>query len=130
MPKVIQELTWMAENKIDYVTIADANFGVFTDRDLEVTEKLVELQEMYGYPKVVDATWYKNSSNEILEIVKKFISSGFNRGLTLSVQSMDMDVLDEIRRRNMEISDLKMIFDKCNKEQIPSYTELILGLPK
>lgn len=42
---------------------------------------------------------------------------------------MDMDVLDEIRRRNMEISDLKMIFDKCNKEQIPSYTELILGLP-
>lgn len=129
MPKVIQELTWMSEKSVEYVTIADANFGVFTDRDLEVTEKLVELQEMYGYPKVVDATWYKNSSNEILEIVKKFISSGFNRGLTLSVQSMDMDVLTEIRRRNMEISDLKMIFDKCNKEQIPSYTELILGLP-
>ena len=63
-----------------------------------------------GIPKVVDATWYKNSSNEILEIVKKFISSGSNRGLTLSVQSMDMDVLDEIRRRNMEISDSKMIF--------------------
>ncbi len=129
MPKVIQELTWMSEKSVEYVTIADANFGVFTDRDLEVTEKLVELQEMYGFPKVVDATWYKNSSDEILEIVKKFISSGFNRGLTLSVQSMDMDVLTEIRRRNMEASDLKMIFDKCNKEQIPSYTELILGLP-
>ncbi len=130
MPKVIQELTWMAEHKIEYVTIADANFGVFTDRDLEVTERLVELQNKYGYPKVVDATWYKNSSDEILEIVKKFIGSGFNRGLTLSVQSMDMDVLTEIRRRNMEISDLKLIFDKCNTEGIPSYTELILGLPK
>ena len=129
IPKVLQELTWMSENKIDYVTIADANFGVFTDRDLEFTEKLVELQNEYGYPKVVDATWYKNSSDEILEIVKKFISSGFNRGLTLSVQSMDMDVLDEIKRRNMEMSDLKMIFDKCNREGIPSYTELILGLP-
>ena len=130
MPKVIQELTWMSEKSVEYVTIADANFGVFTDRDLEVTERLVELQNEYGYPKVVDATWYKNSSDEILEIVKKFISSGFNRGLTLSVQSMDFDVLEEIRRRNMEISDLKMIFDKCNKEGIPSYTELILGLPK
>ena len=129
MPKVLQELVWMAEHKVDYVTIADANFGVFTDRDLEVTEELVKLQDKYGFPKVVDATWYKNSSDEILEIVKKFISSGFNRGLTLSVQSMDMDVLTEIRRRNMEISDLKMIFDKCNKENIPSYTELILGLP-
>jgi len=130
IPKVIQELTWMAENQIDYVTIADANFGVFTDRDMEVTEKLVDLQNTYGYPKVVDATWYKNSSDEILEIVKKFISSGFNRGLTLSVQSMDFDVLEEIKRRNMEMSDLAMIFDKCNKEGIPSYTELILGLPK
>jgi putative methyltransferase len=130
IPKVLQELTWMSENKVDYVTIADANFGVFTDRDLEFTEKLVELQNEYGYPKVVDATWYKNSSDEILEIVKKFISSGFNRGLTLSVQSMDMDVLEEIKRRNMEMSDLKMIFDKCNREGIPSYTELILGLPK
>jgi len=129
MPKVLQELTWMAENKIDYVTIADANFGVFTDRDLEVTNTLVDLQNTYGYPKVVDATWYKNSSDEILEIVKKFISSGFNRGLTLSVQSMDMDVLEEIKRRNMEMSDLTMIFDKCNREGIPSYTELILGLP-
>ena len=117
-------------NVIDYVTIADANFVVFTDRDMEVTEKLVDLQKQYGYPKVVDATWYKNSSDEILEIVKKFISSGFNRGLTLSVQSMDFDVLDEIKRRNMEMSDLAMIFDKCNKENIPSYTELILGLPK
>lgn len=130
VPKVLQELTWMSEKSVEYVTIADANFGVFTDRDLEFTEKLVELQNKYGYPKVVDATWYKNSSDEILEIVKKFISSGFNRGLTLSVQSMDMDVLDEIKRRNMEMSDLKMIFDKCNRENIPSYTELILGLPK
>ena len=129
IPKVIQELTWMAENQIDYVTIADANFGVFTDRDMEVTEKLVDLQNEYGYPKVVDATWYKNSSDEILEIVKKFISSGFNRGLTLSVQSMDFDVLEEIKRRNMEMSDLTMIFEKCNREGIPSYTELILGLP-
>ncbi len=128
--KVLQELHWMAQNKMDYVTIADANFGVFTDRDMKFTEELVALQKEYGYPQVVDATWYKNSSEEIMEIVKKFISSGFNRGLTLSVQSMDMDVLEEIKRRNMEFSNLKHIFDICNKEQIPSYTELILGLPK
>jgi putative methyltransferase len=128
--KVLQELHWMAHNKMDYVTIADANFGVFTDRDMKFTEELVALQKEFGYPQVVDATWYKNSSEEIMEIVKKFISSGFNRGLTLSVQSMDMDVLEEIKRRNMEFSNLKHIFDICNREQIPSYTELILGLPK
>ena len=128
--KVLQELHWMAHNKMDYVTIADANFGVFTDRDMKFTEELVALQKEFGYPQVVDATWYKNSSEEIMKIVKKFISSGFKRGLTLSVQSMDMDVLEEIKRRNMEFSNLKHIFDICNREQIPSYTELILGLPK
>ena len=127
--KVMQEILWMAENKIDYLTIADANFGVFKDRDLEFTERLVELQEKYGYPKTLDATWYKNSSEDVLKIVKKFINSGLNRGITLSVQSMDMDVLGEIQRKNMEFSNLQHIFDICNQEQIPSYTELILGLP-
>lgn len=127
--KVMQEILWMAENKIDYLTIADANFGVFKDRDLEFTERLVELQEKYGYPKTLDATWYKNSSEDVLKIVKKFINSGLNRGITLSVQSMDMDVLGEIKRKNMEFSNLQHIFDICNQEQIPSYTELILGLP-
>ena len=128
-PKVFQELEWMALNKMDYVTIADANFGVFYDRDMAFTKKLVELQNTYGHPKVVDATWYKNSSEKVLEIVKLFISSGFNRGLTLSVQSMDENVLETIKRRNMEMSKLKLIFDQCIKENIPSYTELILGLP-
>ncbi len=130
LEKVFAELAWMAKNKMDYVTIADANFGVFYERDMLITDRLVELQTEYGYPKVVDATWYKNSSEKILKIVKKFTSSGFNRGLTLSVQSMDDKVLTEIKRRNMEISNLKDIFDQCNKQGILSYTELILGLPQ
>ena len=127
---MFNELEWMAKNGMDYVTIADANFGVFYDRDMAITDRLVELQTEYGFPKVVDATWYKNSSEKILKIVKKFASSGFNRGLTLSVQSMDDKVLTEIKRRNMEISSLKDIFEQCNKQGILSYTELILGLPQ
>ena len=129
LEKVFAELAWMAKNKMDYVTIADANFGVFYERDMLITDRLVELQTQFGYPKVVDATWYKNSSEKILKIVKKFTNSGFNRGLTLSVQSMDDKVLTEIKRKNMEISNLKDIFDQCNKQGILSYTELILGLP-
>ena len=129
LDKVFAELEWIAKNNMDYVTIADANFGVFYERDMAITNRLVELQSKYGFPKVVDATWYKNSSEKILKIVKKFASSGFNRGLTLSVQSMDDKVLTEIKRRNMEISSLKDIFEKCNEQGIQSYTELILGLP-
>ena len=69
LEKVFAELAWMAKNKMDYVTIADANFGVFYERDMLITDRLIELQIEYGYPKVVDATWYKNSSEKILKIV-------------------------------------------------------------
>ena len=129
LEKVRKELEWMANNRMDYVTIADANFGVFYERDMLITEKLVQLQESTGFPKVVNATWYKNSTDKVINIVKKFVSSGFNRGMTLSVQSMDDTVLTEIKRKNMEMSSLKHIFDQCNKQDIKSYTELILGLP-
>jgi radical SAM superfamily enzyme YgiQ (UPF0313 family) len=130
LEKVFAELEWMAKNKIDFVTVADANFGVFFDRDMAITDEILRLQKIYGFPKVVDATWYKNATEKVLQIVKKFTTGGFNRGMTLSVQSMDDNVLSSIKRKNMEISSLKDIFQKCNKEGIQSYTEMIVGLPE
>ena len=56
-------------------------------------------------------------------------SPGFVQGLTVSLQSMDDQVLDNIKRRNMELNKITEIFDLCNRENIPVYTELILGLP-
>lgn len=130
MNKVLQELEWIAKNKIDFVSLADANFGVFFERDMKITDRLVELQNEYGFPRVVDATWYKNATEQVLQIVKKFTTGGFNRGMTLSLQSMDDTVLSSIKRKNMEISSLKDMLEKCNREEIQSYTEMILGLPE
>ena len=76
LDKVFAELEWIAKNNMDYVTIADANFGVFYERDMAITNLICRTQSKYGFPKVVDATWYKNSSEKILKIVKKFASSG------------------------------------------------------
>lgn len=131
LEKVFAELEWIAKNGIDFCTIADANFGVFFERDMAITDELLRLQKLYGFPKVVDTAWYKNSSEKVLQIVKKFTSSEqSNRGMTLSVQSMDDAVLTSIKRKNMEISSLKDMFAQCNKEGIQSYTETILGLPE
>jgi hypothetical protein len=52
-----------------------------------------------------------------------------NRGMTLSVQSMDTDVLKAIERKNMDMSHLKDMFDLIEKEGLGTYTELILPLP-
>jgi hypothetical protein len=62
---------------------------------------------------------------------KKLIDSksGFNQGLTVSVQSMDEGVLTAIKRKNMAVSNIEEVFKECEEQNIPLYTELILGLP-
>ena len=110
MPKVYQEIEWLGKNKIEYIFVADANFGVFPERDSEIVDVMLEVQDKYNYPKVFNANWHKNSRQNVIPIVKKLTSNGMNRGMTLSVQSMDTDVLKAIERKNMDMSHLKDMF--------------------
>jgi hypothetical protein len=129
LERIFEDLEWMGKNKIGYGIIADANFGCFKERDMYITEKMVDVQKKYGYPETVDASWYKNLSKEVIDIVKKFVENGFNRGFSLSLQSMNEETLESIERANMKLNKFNEILDLCNEQQIPSYTELILGLP-
>lgn len=129
LSRVYSDLEWMGKHKIGYVSLADANFGCFKDRDMLITEKLIEVQNKYGYPETVDATWYKNLNKDVIDMVKKFVENGFNRGFSLSLQSMNDDTLKSIERSNMKLNKFNEILELCNEQQIPSYTELILGLP-
>jgi hypothetical protein len=123
--RVKQEIKWMSDHKIEYMVVADANFGIFADRDREIAVELARIKEQTGYPKVVGITWQKNSQIESADIAKLLGSKGF----TLSVQSLDSDVLTAIKRKNMKINNLEEILTYCERENIPTYTELILGLP-
>ena len=129
VPKVYQEIEWLGKNKIEYIFVADANFGVFPERDSEIVDIMLEVQDKYDYPKVFNANWHKNSKQNVIPIVKKLTSNGMNRGMTLSVQSMDSEVLGAIERRNMDVSHLKDMFDLIEKEGLGTYTELILPFP-
>jgi len=130
LERVFDEIEWMGRNKCGFISITNANFGIFPERDNLIADKLIEVQAKYGFPKAISIAWAKNQKQEVVEIVKKFISSpGFNTGLTVSVQSMDVDVLENIKRKNLEINKINEIFDICDKNNIPVYTELILGLP-
>jgi len=129
LERIFEDLEWMGKHKIGYGIIADANFGCFKERDMYITEKMVEVQQKYGYPETVDASWYKNLTKEVIDIVKKFVENGFNRGFSLSLQSMNEETLVSIERANMKLNQFGDILHLCNEQQIPSYSELILGLP-
>lgn len=130
MQRVFDELEWIGKNKCGFVSITDANFGMFVERDNAIADKLLEVQSKYGYPYTFSVAWAKNQKAEVFDIVFKLIKSPkFNQGLTVSVQSMDLDVLENIKRKNLDQHKIADIFALCDRNNVPVYTEVILGLP-
>jgi len=130
LDRVFEELEWIGRNKCGFLSITNANFGIFPERDSLIADKIIEVQEKYGYPYTFSVAWAKNQKQEVVDIVKKLLSSpGFNQGLTVSVQSLDVDVLENIKRQNLAMNKIEEVFELCDKSNIPVYTELILGLP-
>jgi tRNA A37 methylthiotransferase MiaB len=129
LEQVFAEIEWFADNKIDHITLTDANYGIFPDRDMLIAEKLAEQRRLKGYPRLFNTNWAKNQKQSVVDIISTLIDGGFNAGLTLSLQSSTQEVLKAIKRTNLEINKVKEVFALCDKRNIPCYTELILGLP-
>jgi radical SAM superfamily enzyme YgiQ (UPF0313 family) len=128
--RVYDELEWIGKRGCDFVSITDANFGIYSERDMAIARKLVEVQKKYNNPKAYTISWAKNQKREVVDIVKMLIYEGGSKiGLNLSVQSMDEHTLDVIKRRNLDTNKIEEVFELCEESNIPLYTELILGLP-
>lgn len=130
LQRCLDEIEWFGKNKMDFVYIADSNFGVFYERDIEIARKLSEVMNKYGHPSDFNLTWAKNQTAKIMDIVKVFTDNGYQKGLTISTQSMNTEVLEAIKRKNMGINKISELYEMCEKSGIPLNTELILGLPK
>lgn len=126
MARVLGEIQWLANHRITYLFIADANFGIFYERDMLIAKTIADLRAQTGYPEVVNATWQKNANVKNIEINRILGSKGF----TVSAQSMNFDTLKAIKRDNMKINDAREIFEACERDNIATYTDLILGLPE
>lgn len=129
LDKVFSEIDWFCDHKIEYMYIADANFGVFYERDKEIVEYISKKKLETGYPHALNMTWYKNSTEKIIELTKILHEVDLARGITLSVQSMHDKTLEAINRKNMEVSQLGRMYQICNDNNIRFYTEFIIGLP-
>lgn len=127
--KIYAEIEWMAKNGVEYVVFGDANFGIFKQRDYDIAAKICEVKSKYGFPKNLGINWNKNSTAELLPIIKLFTDAGLSRGMTISFQSLNEDTLEQIKRKNMEISNAEEIFKLLEQNNVGYYTELILGLP-
>lgn len=128
MERVKAEIDWLAKNKIEYCFGADANFGMF-ERDLEIVDYLLESKRKTGYPKVFRPCYAKNSDDRVFEISKRLNSLEMDKGATLAYQTLSDDALANVRRKNLTMDKFANLLSKYNEAGIPSYSELILGLP-
>lgn len=122
------EIDWMSEHKIEYCFCADANFGLFP-RDGDIVKYVVKKNKETGYPQKFQASYSKTNSETVYAINKMLNDAGMSKGATLSFQSMDQTVLNNIYRKNMPLENFHKLMSMYNSNGIAAYSEIILGLP-
>ena len=126
--KIYAEIDWFAENKIEYIFCADSNFGMF-DRDVTIAKKLVESKRKTGYPKVFRPCYEKNSEDRVFEICRLLNEESMDKGATFAYQTLSDTALSNIGRKNLTMKHFSSLMRRYNMAGIPSYSEIILGLP-
>ncbi|OIK25987.1 B12-binding domain-containing radical SAM protein [Streptomyces malaysiense] len=108
--------------------IADANFGIVA-RDVDIARHIVELCRRHGKRLLVMTNWAKNTNGRVVEIAGLLYRAGLTGAITLSAQSFDADVLQIANRRNIRVDNYRRMQTQFRAENIPTYTDLIWGLP-
>lgn len=128
LSRVYSDIEWVSNRKMEFLGFADANFGMFP-RDLLIAEKIIQCKIENGYPEKFQVSYSKDSGERVFEISKKLNDNSMDKGVTLSFQSMSKTVQKNIGRSNMDIDFYKDLLRKYSEAQIPTYSDLILGLP-
>jgi radical SAM superfamily enzyme YgiQ (UPF0313 family) len=127
LERVEDDIKWIANNPVAYIFCADANFGIFKQRDVDIAKMIAKHGSKSDTLDFFNATFNKNNNHWSFKILHEL--GDLNRGFTVSMQSLNPDTLKEVKRSNLGINNLEDIFKQCREENIPSYSELILGLP-
>lgn len=124
----IAELEWFARNRIELLYNCDANFGML-EQDVEFTEALVDVNRRTGFPRKFRAAYAKKINDRVFGVAKAISDAGLSKGATISFQSMDAGVLKNVKRLNPVAKTLAETFKRYADADVPTYTELIVGLP-
>ena len=125
---VLSEIEYFSKNKIESIMICDANFGILP-RDINIINQLVMAKKNSGYPKSIRINFSKNLNERVFKISQCLHINNLHLGTTFSAQSMNQNTLNAISRKKINLENVRKTLSAYVKENIPTYTELILGLP-
>jgi radical SAM superfamily enzyme YgiQ (UPF0313 family) len=128
--RIRREIEWMGQKQIEVLDMADDNWGIH-ERDVRFMQLLCDTKNLYGYPKVFDATYAKNAPERILEMAKidQSAGTGLIRGITFAYQSTNPTTLAAVKRFNLVPEKQLNLIQELKKLGSPTYAEMIWPLP-
>lgn len=131
--KVAAEIDYIGRKMVDTrrlggrndLFIADSNFGMYKD-DIETCRAIARSQDLYSWPEYINVATGKNQKERVLEGAR--LIRGALR-LSGSVQSLDPEVLKNVKRNNIAADQLMKLALDAADVGANSYSETILGLP-
>ena len=122
------EIDWFSKKKIEFIFCCDANFGILK-RDIEIAEYAAKKKKNTGYPKALSVQNTKNTTERAYQTQKILADAGLNKGVTLSMQSLDPLTLHNIKRDNISLKTYDTLQKLFTKNNVTTYSDLILALP-
>jgi radical SAM superfamily enzyme YgiQ (UPF0313 family) len=107
------------------ISIFDSNWGMYK-KDVELADSIREIMDEYDWPQYIECLTPKSNRENILKINDKLK----NRvALQLSMQSMNLDVLETVKRKNWTTDEYIDFINQIRKRGKASTSEMIIPLP-
>ena len=126
--RLLLELDWFVDHKIEYIFVCDANFGS-QKRDIELAQYVAQLRGKTGYPQGFSVQSTKNATERAYITQKILADAGLNKGVALSMQSLDPTTLENIKRDNISLETYLELARRFTRDKVETYSDLIIGLP-
>jgi len=135
LPTVKRDIDALMNFNLTYIYLADANFGIFGQRD-------VDIMQYVAYQKIKTRQWfgvgfggYAKTENK-LEYIRDILAIDIDNNISmtkelkLSMQTLDNQVLENIDRKNIDLDkQLEVYTPLSQNKKLPLYVEMIMGLP-
>lgn len=128
LDRLYKEVDWFARNKIEFIFCCDANFGILS-RDIDIATYVANAKKETGYPNALSVQATKNATDRAYMAQKILSDAGLNKGIDIALQSIDPVTLKSIKRDNISTSTYQELQRRFSRDNIETYTDLILGLP-
>lgn len=126
LERVVQEIDYIGKlSPSPRWIVADANFGALK-RDIEIAQRIKDVENHGKILKSVQFWWGKNSSKRTSEIVK---ITGKLANPLVAIQTSDVQVLENIKRSNISLDDMKTLMNSFHEDGFEVDTDIIIGLP-